>query len=106
MTQIRVIGVYPVTAGEPCHLIEIESSRALADGELAELTQPDSDLPKENWRAAYDGRCIEKSEPCRYLFFFHYLDLSKPLSSPAGALELPPQTRRPLRLAFVRYEPP
>jgi hypothetical protein len=42
----------------------------------------------------------------RVAFFFHYLDFSKPLLSPAGPLELPEPSPRPSRLQFFEYEPP
>src|SRR5262249_41793362 len=107
----------------PCHLIEVWV-RGL-DGELsvAEFTQKVERQPRENWQVPYDERVLNEDgtaqageqfpqsieadgEDLRMAFFFHYLDFSKPILTPAGGLQLPAETKRPSRLKFLKYEPP
>jgi hypothetical protein len=120
--HIEVIGVYPVRAPEPCHLIELWV-RAL-DGELdvGRFTQEIPGRAQANWQVPYDERLLNEhgtasvAEPfpdrvsgkgdLRIAFFFHYLELSRPLSSPAGPLKLPEPSESPSRLRFFEYEPP
>jgi hypothetical protein len=122
--DVRVLGVYRVEdAPEPCHLIEM---LIYADGfSMSDITQELPDAPRAEWQAPWDERVLNDSgdqvvahawdlpEPgyieadkTRLTFFFHYLDLARPLSTPWGALELPAPTAKPDRLASVEYEEP
>jgi hypothetical protein len=61
------------------------------------------------WRrqVPYDEQVISESDgKARVAFFFHYLDLSKPLLTPAGTLALPPPKKIPARLKDIVYEAP
>jgi hypothetical protein len=40
------------------------------------------------------------------VFFFHYLDLKKPIITPAGSLSLPKPTKQPAHLNDIEYESP
>jgi hypothetical protein len=63
--------------------------------------------PKSNWQVPYDERMLEESDGrIRYAFFFHYLDLKKPLVTPAGSLPLPMPTHQPAHLKGINYESP
>ena len=42
----------------------------------------------------------------RFVFFFHYLDLQRPLSTPFGELPLPSESEIPERLSMIQYEEP
>jgi serine/threonine protein kinase len=42
----------------------------------------------------------------RIAFFFHFLDLHRPLLTAAGPVQLPAPSPRPARLDFLHYEPP
>ncbi len=42
----------------------------------------------------------------RLVFFFHYLDLSKPFLTPFGPIALPKESPQPERLLQIAYEPP
>ena len=114
--RIDVIGVYPVVAPEPCHLIET----LIANGKPAEMvesiTQETPGQPRDTWQVPYDelylnadGTKPEESSSAsdaRVAFFFHYLDLSQPLLTSAGPVQLPAPSPRPARLNFISYEPP
>jgi hypothetical protein len=121
--RIEVIGVYPVRADEPCHLIELWVRDLKGEQPVADFTQEVGGQPRDNWQVPYDERVLndagtaqvgEESPPSieadgkdlRLAFFFHYLDLSKPLLTPAGPLKLPAVSKRPSRLKFVKYESP
>jgi hypothetical protein len=71
----------------------------------AAFTQKQSDQPSENWQVAYDEHAIAEAEG-RWAFFFHFLDRSKPLETPAGARVLPVATARPPHLDHVAYDAP
>ena len=97
-------GVHPVEAPQPCHLIEAE----LGDPESfdwAAVTQEEPGQPRSNWQAPWDEQPLDSAET-RWAFFFHYLDPSRPLLTPNGPVELPPETPVPDHLANIRYESP
>jgi hypothetical protein len=60
-----------------------------------------------NWQAPYDERVVSETDArARVVFFFHYLDLNKPLLTPTGALALPAPKKMPARLKAIMYEAP
>jgi hypothetical protein len=101
---ISIRGVHPVEAAEPCHLIEAELT---GDEEFdwGEVTQEDAAQPRVNWQVPFDEQPLDEQES-RWVFFFHYLDLSKPLLTPLGAIPLPPPTPRPAHLKDIEYQEP
>jgi hypothetical protein len=121
--KIEIVGVHPVRAVEPCHLIELWVRQLNGDMPMDGFTQEVAGQPHENWQVPYDERVLSLDgttalddpfpEPItadgtdvRLAFFFHYLDLRKPLLTPIGPLTLPAETKRPNRLKFIKYEPP
>jgi hypothetical protein len=121
MRKAKVVGVHSVEADQPCHLIELiicDPDRAF---NVDDLTQPDEDVEESLWQVAYDERFLDAHslEPMRLgyrerpdrneyrlAFFFHYLDLAKPLESSFAPLALPDPSPRPEHLAFMRWVPP
>jgi hypothetical protein len=117
-----IIGVYPVCAREPCHLVELWVRGLDGVLDFGQFTQAIPGQPQSNWQVPYDERVLNENGTApvgdrfpdqimgtgdlRVAFFFHYLDFSKPLLSPAGPLELPAPSERPSRLQFLEYEPP
>jgi hypothetical protein len=119
--KVKIIGVHPVQeAAEPCHLIEL-----LVEGEgkfkVGSITQPNPTRPRSDWQVAYDEyrlvpdgssgepfgfAPVELRGPVRLAFYFHYLSPNEPLQTPAGPVALPPVTPMPLRLGFMKYDPP
>src|SRR5260370_39982250 len=106
--RVKIAGVYAIEADEPVHLIEISIEGGDVDGfDFGEVTQEIPDTPKMNWQVPYDEQVISESDrKARVVFFFHYLDLNKPLLTPAGALALPPPKKIPPRLRGIVYEAP
>jgi hypothetical protein len=120
--RIEVVGVHPVEASEPCHVIELQVEDAGASFDLAAMTQDLPGEPRDNWQVPWDEQFLEVGggmplEPAdwraraptgvfRVVFFFHYLDPGRPLLSPAGPLSLPRATPLPPRLAFLKYDSP
>ena len=121
--QVEVIGVYPVRAAEPVHLIELQM-RGIGPGfDLAAISQPMLGTPEGSWQVPWGEVLLDSSGQqviargaelsdrielllgdCRVAFFFHYLDLKRPLRSPFGDISLPEPVPRPKRLRVVRYE--
>ena len=133
MRNAQVIGVYPVEADQPCHLIELTICDPDREFNVDHLTQVDENVEKGLWQAAYDERYLDPQsleplpqrpgpeginfppgvslEPAgrkeyRLAFFFHYLDLAKPLESSFGPLPLPQPSSQPEHLAFMCWGPP
>jgi hypothetical protein len=106
-TQAKLIGVHPVPADEPVHLIELLIEGDVGDFEIGEVTQEIAGQPRSEWQAPYDERVLEESRgKVRYAFFFHYLDFKKPLLTPAGSLPLRQPTNVPAHLQDIEYESP
>src|SRR5262245_5209970 len=101
--RARVIGIHPVAADEPVHLVELEVEGNAADFDFGEITQEAPGQPRNNGQAVYGEREVGEN---RFAFFFHYLDTAKPLLSPVGPLPLPPESPVPVRLQGVEYEQP
>src|SRR5687767_9197554 len=118
--QLQVIGVHPVEeAPDPCYLVELRVGPELPPLDLTVVTQPTFGLPGSGWQAPVepylldaDGSAGQPLEgdiaravptPARLAFFFHFLQLDRPLLTPIGPLQLPAPTPRPARLAFIRY---
>src|SRR5579859_4473725 len=116
------IGVYPIIADEPCHLIELWLRGCTGPVNFGDFTQELPGRARENWQVAYDewllnseGTAgalapipgpVEAASDIRVAFFFHYLDPSRPIMTPGGAVALPKPVARPDRLSFIEYEPP
>ncbi len=82
-------------------------------------------MPRSNWQVPWmerilsadgtkvvadDSEISQKPElfrgDVRCIFFFHYLDPSRPLVTPLGEVRLPKPTDRPQRLSGIKYEEP
>lgn len=110
--RIRVLGVHPVEeALEPCHLVEIAVDGVSAP-DFGAITQEDLGRPRVEWQVAYDERLVSETAPgsapesSRYAFFFHHLDITKPLQTASGLADLPPPSPVPGHLRSVTYEEP
>ncbi len=123
---VEVIGVYSVPeAAEPVHLIEVVVASESGDYEIADFTHELAGQPRANWQVPYDEKILdddgtqvvadgwdERDNPDawagrkRLAFFFHYLDLGRPLLTPYGPVDLPAPQARPDRLAILEYEEP
>src|SRR5260370_18727664 len=128
MRNAKVVGVHPVEADQPCHLIELTVCDPDREFNVNDLTQVDENIERGLWQAAYDERYLDarsfqplpqrpdhtgftfppgvRLEPpdlkeYRLAFFFHYLDLAKPLESSFGPLALPQPPSPPEHLAFM-----
>jgi hypothetical protein len=120
--DIDIVGVYPVDAKEPCHLVELWVRGLAGVLDFGQFTQELPGQPRSNWQVAYDERVLNDDGTgalghrfpfqvackgdLRVGFFFHYLDVSRPLLAPTGSIQLPKPTEMPARLEFFNYEPP
>lgn len=101
---LNVIGVHPVQAPEPCHLIEVVLVNA-DQYEWGKVTQEVLGQPKSNWQVAYDEQPLDSARS-RWVFFFHYLDHEKPLFTTEGPVPLPAPTPLPAHLMHIQYLEP
>jgi len=97
-------GVHPFEAPEPCHLIEAELTH-YSSFDWGDVTQEVPDQPRSNWQAPWDERPLDEAKT-KWVFFFHYLDLHRPLLTPEGSIELPRVSPLPEHLVKVEYESP
>jgi hypothetical protein len=105
---IEIIGVYPVHGTkEPVYLVEL-LIREVTDFDFGSVTQAIPGEPRSEWQVAYDERLLTSPETggTRAVFFFHYLDLAKPLETNLGSLVLPSPKDMPADLRSIGYEPP
>jgi hypothetical protein len=102
---INIKGVYPIEAPEPCVLIEVEFNKYDPNFDWGKITQEIKGQPKENWQAVYDERPIN-NDKTKWVFFFHYLDKSKPLLTPYGPKTVPKISLLPEYLKHIKYESP
>jgi hypothetical protein len=97
-------GVHPVETREPCHLIEVVLPKD-EKFDWGKVTQEKPKQPRENLQVAYDEQPVDEAAN-RWVFFFHYLDVNKPLMTPLGKVRLPAPTTLPERLASIKYYEP
>jgi hypothetical protein len=95
-------GLHPIEAPGPCYLFEVGLSDPNSF-DWGSVTQEISGQPSSNWQVAWDERQLDET---RWAFFFHYLDLTKPLLTSRGTIQLPDPTPLPTRLEMIKYEPP
>jgi len=103
--QATIIGVHSVEAPEPCYLIEIEFNEPPDDDAWFAITQEIPDQPQGDWQVPWDEQPLD-TEKKRWAFFFHYLDVARPLLTPCGPIVLPEPTERPQHLDSIAYESP
>jgi hypothetical protein len=105
---IEIRGIHPVEASEPVHLVDIAISGNFDAVDWSSITQPDPALAPENWQVPYDEQELPRLADgrTRGVFFFHYLDVTKPLQVGSTLIELPRPTSVPVDLATVMYEEP
>jgi len=125
MPQIKIIGIYPVEANEPVHLIELSVLDAQGTFNIGDITQEISGQPSDNWQCPYMEQILSASGDAilagdyeaskrpelwegdmRLAFFFHYLDFERPLLTPFGEIQLPAESKFPARLLMIEYEQP
>lgn len=107
-TAIRILGVHPLKAEEPVWLVEVEIDEKFEEIDWGSITQPNPRQDQSYWQVPYDERTLGKAANGkeRAAFFFHYLELDRPLESAYGQLMLPPPTSVPDHLRFMSYEAP
>lgn len=120
--RISFVGVYPVDAPEPCHLIELLISDCVGVIDVRDFTQEVPGQSQDYWQAPWDERVLDATGQhdllgrfpqqinahgeVRIAFFFHHLDFTRPLATPAGPVSVPAPSDRPDRLKFLLYEEP
>lgn len=105
MSGCTIVGIHPIQAEEPVHLIEMRVAADAGPIDWSAITQRIEGIDRAYWQLPYDERQIPL-HPGRWCFFLHYLDPSRPLSTPWGDIALPKATPVPEHLRFIRYEEP
>jgi hypothetical protein len=120
---VEVIGVHRVPDVPSCFLVEAIIHRGTEAPDFALFTQPIADRPRSEWQVAYDEHLLDDDgervltdlsirppdawpRQARIAFYFHFLDVRRPLVTPFGEVALVPTTEMPARLSFLNYEAP
>lgn len=90
---------------ENLYVLEVFVDGQIEDFNWSEVTQEIPDQPKENWQVPYYEQPLDDTGR-RWAFFFHFLNLRKPLLTNFGPVALPEHSEFPPHLAFLRYESP
>lgn len=108
MKGMTIVGVHPIQASEPVHLVVADIDGEVSDASLSAITQPTAGQPRANWQVPYDERVLGRHPPdlTRVAFFFHYLDPSQPFLTPVGEVPIPSPTPLPDHLKTISYEAP
>ncbi|TGM74402.1 hypothetical protein EHR01_10605 [Leptospira mtsangambouensis] len=119
--DFEIIGVYSIKNVADAHLIEIQVKDSIIPLNLHEITQPIENLDRLNWQIPYKeyllnitGEIVISNEwenisdekltgSFRIVFFFHFLNIKRPLSTQFGDYNLPPITNLPERLSVIHY---
>ena len=124
-SKVEVVGIYPVEASEPIHLVELIINDSDGKFSFYDITQEVPGQTQDNWQVPYDEKILNndgtsiKSDPfykedsegdwlgdVRVIFFFHYLNLESAMKTPFGDVVLPPESDKPDRLDFAEYDAP
>jgi hypothetical protein len=107
MQKIEILGVYPILAPVPCHLIEIVLAKPDGELDFRAFTQEIPGQPRANWQVAWDERILSRTpDRIHAVFFLHYLDFERPLLTPFGPVRIPVPSALPTYLDDIQYEPP
>lgn len=112
--MFKILGVYNVENYKNVNLIEVESDDINLDFE--KITQEVENQEELNWQAAYDEVLLNtdgteivsifNQHNIRSIFFFHFLNITKPLITQFGPINLPQITEMPERLKkIIKYYP-
>jgi hypothetical protein len=105
-TSFIILGVHALSAHDgavgPCYLIEIEMVAGFIL-DWSTITQEVPGAAREQWPIAYEPTSVGRN---RWVFFFHDLDLKRPLNTPIGPMALPATSPRPPHLLGVKYVRP
>lgn len=109
----ELVGIYKIEGADSVNLIELLFEEEINDFNPGEITQEIRNQDKLNWQTAYDVKYLNLSgtkligddfnKPkellsFRVVFFFHYLDISKPMISQYGQINLTKVKELPERL--------
>lgn len=123
--EVTVLGVYRVRAPEPCHLIEMRITGIESPFDFGTITHPKHGVGRSFWQVPWmetllsteGARIVATSSQLRdrpellhgairVAYFLHDLDLTRPLETPFGSVDLPEPSAKPRRLRALRYEEP
>jgi hypothetical protein len=110
---MNLVGVYRVTNHTDVHLVELYFDKSPQKVDVGSITQEISGEPQANWQVPWSEMYLDKNGEriigdwfnapikfnyTRLLFYFHQLNLSKPLLTGDGPLVLNDPTELPSRL--------
>jgi hypothetical protein len=119
---MKLIGVYIVDNNPDVHIVEVSFNDSPANVKIWQITQEIERQSSDSWQSPWDEKYLdEKGEKIigdyldipltktttRIIFFFHFINFSKPLLTQYGELHLSIPTQLPERLKDkLVYEKP
>lgn len=119
---MELVGIYNVDNNTDVHLIELVFDNSPDEVDVSLITQEIKGHPHDNWQSPWDEKYLDMNgeniigdffsipkdiNKTRLVFFFHYIDFSRPLLTQAGHLDLRKPTSLPDRLkGKLHYERP
>jgi len=115
-------GIYTVDNNPEVHLIELTFDNPPEEIDIGLITQELKGEESDNWQTPWDEKYLDENgekvigdfaeipqgqKKTRLVFFFHFIDFSKPLLTQSGQLTLIKPITLPLRLKdLINYEKP
>jgi hypothetical protein len=119
--KVELIGIYNIDNEDDVKLVELRINADINSFDAGLITQEIKGTDRLNWQTAYDEKYIDLEgkriigddlerpkdlKTFQIVFFFYYLDLSKPLISQYGLTKLTDFEKMPDRLSnLINYEP-
>jgi len=120
--KLKLKGVYSILNNDEVHIIEFEAEETINDLEISQITQVVDGQERMNWQVPYDEKyfnqanqligewmdepeAIKKGE--KIVFFFHELNLKKPIRTQFGDYEISEIKQIPKWvMEIMKYEEP
>jgi len=119
---LKLNGVYKIENIENIHIVELEAQAEINDLEVSQITQVVSGEERLNWQSPYDEKFVNSTNELigdwkdipssikpgeKIIFFFHELDLEKPIKTQYGNLDISGTTETPEWITkLMKYEEP
>ena len=120
--KLKLNGVYPIKSLTNVHIVEFEAKEQISDLEISQITQVVEGEERLNWQSPYDEKYLNTAnevigdwmdEPSlikigeKVVFFFHELNLDKPLRTQYGNFEISESNESPNWMdEIMKYEAP
>ncbi len=121
--MVKIIGLYSVPENADVSLVELSVQKKWNEFDIGNFAQEIENTDRSFWQAPFGEVYLNETgtqvigdyfkEPdknskfTRLIFFIYFLDVTKPLDTPFGKINLLPKTSQPLRISSqISFEAP